>query len=70
MQDMECERGEAKSYIGALSIQVQQLSERLDSVTSEKVEQESTIKVKQEETNAASQRIKVSKTCTVVIMYV
>lgn len=57
---MEGERGEAKSHISALSTQLQQLSERLDSVTSVKVEQESTIKVKQEETNAASLRIVVS----------
>ena len=66
---MESEKAKTDAHMNTLTAQFQQLSEQFVSVTSEKVEHESTIKVKQEEMSAASQRIMVSETDTLPCGY-
>lgn len=56
---MASEKESSSSVIGLLSQQLEQLTQRLNDLDSERAKQEGTIRIKQEESQAATQKIKV-----------
>ena len=56
---MEAERNESKSKVNALSLEMEAIKQRMDTLQSERSQQDSTLKMKQEESSKASEKIRV-----------